>query len=108
MSESYRQKISPGDRVVYVPGYSYDFYEQKPQPWHDRAIAYHAKEDFYEAPPWHTGTVVYHTTDDFFRIKWDDPNPDPEFFNLERVFKARELRLENEEGRQEEGPRREE
>lgn len=34
----------------------------------------------------HQGTVVYHTTDNFYRVRWDDPNPNPEFFNLERVF----------------------
>jgi len=35
----------------------------------------------------HQGLLIYHTTDDFYRVRWDEPNPDPDFFNLERVFK---------------------
>lgn len=39
----------------------------------------------------HTGTVVYFTADCFYRIKWDEPNPDSEFFNLGNVFRPDQL-----------------
>lgn len=51
-------------------------------------VSYH-----YSAPEWKLGqgTVIYHTTDGFYRVKWDEPNTDPDFFNTERVFKPEEL-----------------
>lgn len=36
--------------------------------------------------------VVNFTTDGFYRIRWDNPNPDPTFFNLERVFAREDIR----------------
>lgn len=40
----------------------------------------------------HQGVVVNFTTDGFYRIRWDNPNPDPTFFNLERVFAREDIR----------------
>jgi len=34
----------------------------------------------------HKGTVIYFTTDGFHRVEWDNPNPNPDFFNLGTVF----------------------
>lgn len=39
----------------------------------------------------HTGSVIYYTTDGFHRLKWDDANPDPSYFNTERVFQPEKL-----------------
>jgi hypothetical protein len=39
----------------------------------------------------HTGTVIYFTTDGFYRVKWDDPNPHPDFFDSHRVFKPEQI-----------------
>lgn len=40
----------------------------------------------------HPGTLMFKTTDGFFRVEWDAPNPDPDIFNLGRVFKQWELK----------------
>ena len=43
----------------------------------------------------HVGSVIYRTSDratDFYRVKWDEPNPDPAYFNLERVFTFGQLK----------------
>jgi hypothetical protein len=40
----------------------------------------------------HTGKVIYYTTDGWHRLTWDEPNPNPDFFNTERVFKPEQLR----------------
>ena len=39
----------------------------------------------------HTGVVIFYTTDCWHRVRWDDPNPDPSFFNLGTVFRPEEL-----------------
>jgi hypothetical protein len=39
----------------------------------------------------HQGVLVITTTDGFYRVQWDSPNPDPDIFNLGRVFKDWEL-----------------
>ena len=39
----------------------------------------------------HTGVVIFYTTDCWHRVQWDDPNPDPTFFNLGTVFRPEEL-----------------
>jgi len=41
----------------------------------------------------HVGSVIYRTTDGFHRLKWDDANPDPSYFNTERVFKPEQLEV---------------
>jgi len=40
----------------------------------------------------HTGKVIYYTTDGWHRLTWDEPNPNPDFFNTERVFRPEQLR----------------
>ena len=53
-------------------------------------VSYH-----YSAPEWKLGqgSVIYHTSDGFYRVEWDEPNSDPEFFNTEKVFKPEELQV---------------
>jgi len=40
----------------------------------------------------HSGEIIDHTSDDFYRVRWDSPNPEPEFFNLGTVFRPEDLR----------------
>ena len=41
--------------------------------------------------PSHTGVIIYYTTDGFHRVKWDNPNPDPDYYNLGTVFDPEKL-----------------
>jgi hypothetical protein len=50
-------------------------------------VEYKPRDSEDQTHAYHRGTVIYHTTDDFYRVEWDEPNPDPSFFNLERIFR---------------------
>ena len=39
----------------------------------------------------HTGRVAGKTTDGLYRMWWDDPNPQPDYFNTERVFRPEQI-----------------